>query len=355
MSTVSSWEPLNDAIAGELVLPGSPAYETARLPAIARFHDTRPAAVVRCAAPADVAETIRFARLSGVSAVPRSGGHCFAGHSSTEGIIIDVTPMGSVSVSSGTATVGAGARLDAVYDALERHDLTIPGGCGPTVGIAGLTLGGGLGILGRVFGAMLGSQADTTMLLEELVVRAGADPTSTVLGHRSYRATKRHLAEHGPGEERPGAHPYSKSEFFPRPLPTDAVAALLEHFNAGRVAGQSRELDFTPWGGAYNRVPADATAFVHRDARFLLKQAAMVGPDANGAQRRAARSWLAESWALVHPWGTGGAYQNFPDPDLDDWAHAYYGDNLDRLVRVKARYDPGDFFRFAQSLRAGGE
>jgi FAD/FMN-containing dehydrogenase len=464
MSTVRSWEPLNDAIAGELVLPGSPAYETVRLPAIARFHDTRPAAVVRCAAPADVAETIRFARLSGVPAVPRSGGHCFAGHSSTEGIVIDVTPMGSVSVSSGTATVGAGARLDAVYDALERHDLTIPGGCSPTVGIAGLTLGGGLGILGRthgvtadsllaaqvvladgrvvdcdehhhqelfwalrgagagnfgvvtslvfrtlpapaatsfhlvwphthaaavldawqrwapdapdelaasllltaaadperppvvnVFGTMLGGQADTTMLLEELVVRAGADPTSTVLGHRSHRATKRHLAEHGPGEERPGAHPYSKSEFFPRPLPTDAVAALLEHFNARRVAGQSRELDFTPWGGAYNRVPADATAFVHRDARFLLKQAAVVGPDANGAQRRAARSWLAESWALVHPWGTGGAYQNFPDPDLDDWAHAYYGDNLDRLVRVKAMYDPGDFFRFAQSLRAGGE
>ena len=85
MSTVRNWEPLNDAIAGELVLPGSPAYETARLPAIARFHDIRPAAVVRCAAPADVAETIRFARLSGVPAVPRSGGHCFAGHSSTEG------------------------------------------------------------------------------------------------------------------------------------------------------------------------------------------------------------------------------------------------------------------------------
>ena len=57
----------------------------------------------------------------------------------------------------------------------------------------------------------------------------------------------------------------------------------------------------------------------------------------------------------MHPWGTGGVYPNFPDPDLDDWAHAYYGHNLDRLVRVKATYDPGDFFRFAQSLRAGGE
>jgi FAD/FMN-containing dehydrogenase len=369
-----------------------------------------------------------------------------------------------VSVSAGTATIGAGARLGAVYDALERHGLTIPAGCGPAVGIAGLTLGGGLGVLGRargvtadsllaaqvvladgrvvdcddhhdqelfwalrgagagnfgvvtslqfrtlpapaatsfhlvwphaqgvavldawqgwapdapdelaasllltaaadperppvvnVFGTMLGSEADTSTLLEELVARAGADPTSTVLRHRSYRATKRHLAEHGPGEERPGGHPFSKSEFFPRPLPPAAVAALVEHLGAGRVAGQSRELDFTPWGGAYNRVPADATAFVHRDARFLLKHGAVVGPDATGAQRRAARSWLAESWALVHPWGSGGAYQNFPDPDLDDWAHAYYGTNLDRLVRVKARYDPGDFFRFPQSLQGGRE
>jgi hypothetical protein len=43
-------------------------------------------------------------------------------------------------------------------------------------------------------------------------------------------------------------------------------------------------------------------------------------------------------------------YQNFPDPDLEDWAHAYHGTNYDRLVRVKARYDPGGFFRFRQSL-----
>jgi hypothetical protein len=45
-------------------------------------------------------------------------------------------------------------------------------------------------------------------------------------------------------------------------------------------------------------------------------------------------------------------YPNFPDPDLEDWAHAYYGDNYDRLLRVKASYDPDDFFRFQQSLSA---
>jgi Berberine and berberine like len=125
----------------------------------------------------------------------------------------------------------------------------------------------------------------------------------------------------------------------------------VENLQKGRPAGQSRELDFTPWGGAYNRVRADATAFVHRNEQFLLKHAVVVDPDAPAAEREAARRWLARSWASVHPWGSGAAYPNFPDPDLEDWARAYYGTNYDRLVRVKARYDPGDFFRFRQSIR----
>ena len=61
-------------------------------------------------------------------------------------------------------------------------------------------------------------------------------------------------------------------------------------------------------------------------------------------------TWLARSWALVHPWGSGGVYLNFPDPDLPDWALAYYGENYDRVLRVKALYDPENFFRFPQSL-----
>jgi hypothetical protein len=109
-------------------------------------------------------------------------------------------------------------------------------------------------------------------------------------------------------------------------------------------------LDFTPWGGAYNRVPEDATAFAHRGERFLLKQDVIVDRDAATAERERARAWLARSWALAHPWGSGRVYPNFPDPELDDWRSAYHAGNLDRLTRVKAAYDPDRVFRFDQSL-----
>jgi hypothetical protein len=68
--------------------------------------------------------------------------------------------------------------------------------------------------------------------------------------------------------------------------------------------------------------------------------------DAHGAQSATtAREWLARSWALAHPSGTGGAYANFPDAGLGAWDPVYHGANLDRLLRVKARYDPDDIFR----------
>jgi FAD/FMN-containing dehydrogenase len=59
---------------------------------------------------------------------------------------------------------------------------------------------------------------------------------------------------------------------------------------------------------------------------------------------------VTRSWASVHRWGSGGVFPNFPDPDLEDGAHAYYGTNYDRLVQVKAHYDPTGFFHFHQSL-----
>src|SRR5215207_4662324 len=128
------WDALQRAIAGDVILPSSLDYEPVRKPAIARFHDVRPQALVLCETPADVSETLSFARRSGLRTAARSGGHCFAGRSSTGGVVVDAAPVPCVAVSGGAAKVGAGARLVGVYGSLAERGLTIPAGCGPSAG-----------------------------------------------------------------------------------------------------------------------------------------------------------------------------------------------------------------------------
>ena len=443
----TTWRALDAAVAGDVVRPGAAAYDTLRRPAIPGFDDVRPAAIVRCAGAQDVAAALAFARSARLPVAIRSGGHCFAGRSTSEGVVVDVTPMASVTVAGELATIGAGARLGDAYDTLDAHGLTIAAGCGPTVGIAGLTLGGGLGILGRlhgltsdrlraaqvvladgrvvncdadaeadlfwalrgaggarfgvvtslvfetipappttafellwaptdaaaligawqdwvpsapdamaaslllnaeggtlrvrVFGAMAASEAETARELDALAAAAAAAPKSATVRPGSYREAKRFLSGLGEADEEDTGHPFSKSEFIARALPAEAIEALLAHL---RVTPVPAELDFSPWGGAYMRVAAEATAFAHRDARFLLKHAVVVDPGATASGRAAARDWLGRSWELVHESGTGGVYPNFPDPDLDDWDAAYHGPNRERLLAVKRRYDPDGLF-----------
>jgi FAD/FMN-containing dehydrogenase len=461
------WPSLERAIDGEIVFPDSPPFRRLPLPFNARFHHLRPQAVVRCASPEDVSESIGFVVRHGLEHAIRSGGHCFAGRSSTTGVVIDVTPMASVSVSDGLATVGAGARLGEVYEALDQHGLAIPGGTCPPVGIAGLTLGGGLGILGRkhgvtsdllvgaqvvladggiidcdehrhpdlfwalrgagaghlgvvtslvlrtvpapdvtnlhavwpvtgaarvidawqawapagpdelaaslkvtvsgdldqpvsvdIFAALQGGESDAGVMLEDLARRAGLDPTSSTMARMSFPETRAYWADLGAAERAADpevaepVHPFlfARSEFFRRPLPGDAITQLVDVLSSGRASDEERELDFMPWGGAYNRVPPDATAFVHRRELFQLKHAAVVDAGAADGAKDAARRWVDRSWSSVHPWGSGRVFPNFPDPDLEGWGQAYYGPNVDRLVKVKARYDPDNVFRFHQSL-----
>jgi Berberine and berberine like len=99
-----------------------------------------------------------------------------------------------------------------------------------------------------------------------------------------------------------------------------------------------------PWGGAYNRMPADATAFPHREELFLLEHSVVVPAGFDEAATAAARAWLSDSWELVHPSGSGGVYANFPDLDLPDEHCAYRGGNLERVRRVKETYDPEGVF-----------
>ncbi|WP_307796051.1 FAD-binding protein [Amycolatopsis sp. 195334CR] len=109
--------------------------------------------VLPCRSTQDVVDAIGHAWGTGAHLVPRGGGHCFAGRSATDGIVLDLSGLNRITVADdGTATIGAGASLGRVYPALHARGRTIPAGCGATVGIAGLTLGGGIGLLGRRYG-----------------------------------------------------------------------------------------------------------------------------------------------------------------------------------------------------------
>ena len=103
------------------------------------------------------------------------------------------------------------------------------------------------------------------------------------------------------------------------------------------------------YGGALNRLAADATAFVHRDKLAGLQATSSWSTYASTEQIAVGTSWL--SWLAANVFDDAeGAYQNYIDPTLVDWRRAYYGENLERLVAVKNAYDPENVFSFPQSI-----
>jgi FAD/FMN-containing dehydrogenase len=150
--SAADWAALALDLSGSLVRPGDAGYPTAKELFDPRFDSLHPAGVAYCRHPHDVATCLAFVRRYGVPVAARCGGHSYAGWSSTSGLIVDVTEMAGVSVSGGTATVGAGTRLVDFYDGLSAYGRAVPGGSCPTVGIAGLTLGGGVGVVSRAYG-----------------------------------------------------------------------------------------------------------------------------------------------------------------------------------------------------------
>jgi FAD/FMN-containing dehydrogenase len=139
-------------MSGLLLRPGDEGFDAVRMPAVSHYNTPRPQAIARCATPSDVAHVINFARRYGLPTAIRGAGHCFADHSSTAGLLIETGLMNAIQPHDDLATIGSGARLAEVYRQLHDHGATIPAGCGPTVGIAGLALGGGHGVLGRTYG-----------------------------------------------------------------------------------------------------------------------------------------------------------------------------------------------------------
>jgi FAD/FMN-containing dehydrogenase len=142
-----------------------------------RYDGARPLAVLSVANAQDVATAFAFARDHAVRVAIRSGGHSYPGWSAGDGaLVVDVRPLDDVSLNGTTATVGAGASLVQVYDALGGRGRGIPGGSCPTVGIAGLTQGGGVGVLTRAYGLTCDSVTGMDVVLADgKVVTATAD------------------------------------------------------------------------------------------------------------------------------------------------------------------------------------
>jgi FAD/FMN-containing dehydrogenase len=161
-----------------------------------------------------------------------------------------------------------------------------------------------------------------------------------------------HRVGTGPGAEIP---PYAfgvvRGRMFSDPLPRSGWEAALGVFNLARTAGQAHKLEVLALGGAVNDVSRTATAYVHRDTLFDVNYLATVYvPPVPAAAEASARQWVNAGFAAIDPYSNGETYQNFIDTSLTDWRHAYYAENYARLVAIKARYDPFNAFRFAQSI-----
>lgn len=133
------------SIDGQLIQPGDDSYETARLAWNARF-DQRPALILRALSPGDIARGIAAARDLRVPLAVRAGGHSVSGHSAVEdGLLLDLSLLRSIEfdLADGMVRVGGGVLAGELTAAAARHGAAVPLGDSSSVGVSGLTLGGG--------------------------------------------------------------------------------------------------------------------------------------------------------------------------------------------------------------------
>lgn len=167
------WTALAAAITGALAVPGDATYSQVKLTENPRWDAAMPLAVLSAVRGADVAQGIAFARRYSLPLALRSGGHSYPGYSAggaagtgvSPSLIIDTRAMDSITFDADdNVTIGAGASLAQVYNAIGNRGRALAGGSCATVGIAGLTLGGGIGVLVRAYGLTIDSLKAVTVV-----------------------------------------------------------------------------------------------------------------------------------------------------------------------------------------------
>ncbi|MGH3082343.1 MAG: FAD-binding oxidoreductase [Gaiellaceae bacterium] len=184
MSTTDGLQDLRRSLVGPVIEPRDAEYDAARRPFNALI-DRRPAVIARCVSAADVAAALAFARSNGLEVAVRGGGHNPAGHCVVDdGIVIDLSQMRSVEVDADTqvARADGGATWLDFDAATQAFGLVTPGGVVGSTGVAGLTLGGGIGHLTAQHGLTCDSFIGAELVTPDGdVVQAGANENADLL------------------------------------------------------------------------------------------------------------------------------------------------------------------------------
>jgi FAD/FMN-containing dehydrogenase len=441
---------LRDSFHGRVTAPDDAGYDQARKVFYGKY-DRRPAAIVRPADAAEVAQIVTLAADSGLELAVRSGGHSLAGHSVSEGgIVLDLSEMTALDLDleGRAAWAQTGHTAGAYTTAVGGHGLATGFGDTASVGIGGLTLGGGVGFLvrrhgltidnllaaevvtadGRVlqvdaethpdlFWAIRGGGGNfgvatrfryrlhelpsivggmlllpgSAEVIEALVATAEAAPEELSLianvmvappmpflppaahgqlvvmtllcyagdaeaGERAlapFRALADPIADmvqpmpyaglFEPADDMEVVEESARSLFMDG-VDSRAATAIVEQLQATTAPMAVAQLRVL--GGAMARVPAEATAFAHRDRRVM----AGVGCVYQDAGERPTHEAWADGFAAALRGGPG-VYVNFLSNEGPGRVReAYPGRTWDRLVEVKRRYDPGNLFRLNQNI-----
>ncbi len=219
------WTALDDSIAGRVILPSDGDYATAKNVFNTRFDGSTPAAVVTVMSTGDVQRAVSFAAKSGIRIAARSGGHSYIGDSAADGaMVIDLRQMsGGISYddSSGLATISAAVELNSVQTTLDAHGRSIPTGSCPTVGVAGLTLGGGLGSDARRCGLTCDALMSATVVLPsgDAVIASPDDHADLYWALRGGGGGHFGVVPHSPSKRFRSATATSSTRYSPKALP----------------------------------------------------------------------------------------------------------------------------------------